>query len=470
MKKSLFIKAAAIALSAVLTVTGLSGCGKKEADKDENGRIKISVGDWPSKEGTELDNVNALKERYEKANPQYVIVPDYWSFALNTFYAKAAGGNLPMVFKTNFTEVSQVIAAGYSADLTEMLKKHGLYDKFNKNVFSAVSKYGRMYGFPFLAYALGMGCNMDLMQAAGLVEADGTPKQPKDWEEVREFAVKIKEKTGKPGIVFPSANNSGGWMFMPLAWSYGVEFMKKGDDGKWKATFDCPEAVEALQYIKDLKWKYDVVPSNALIDNSEYYKLIGTGNAGLYLASSEYSGSVIQYGMEPEQIGMLAMPKGPKKHITLLGGGVYFVAPNATEEQIDGALKWLEMSYTPEISEDYKLSYVNAVDVKLKKNIAVGVKSMTVWNGETDTVKLRDEVINQKANININHVKHYNDFVEDMGDCQLKPEEPVCAQELYGILDGCIQEVLTNKDADCAALIKKASSDFQMNYLDNADY
>ena len=57
-----------------------------------------------------------------------------------------------------------------------------------------------------------------------------------------------------------------------------------------------------------------------------------------------------------------------------------------------------------------------------------------------------------------------------MGDCQLKPEEPVCAQELYGILDGCIQEVLTNKDADCAALIKKASSDFQMNYLDNADY
>ena len=38
---------------------------------------------------------------------------------------------------------------------------------------------------------------------------------------------------------------------------------------------------------------------------------------------------------------------------------------------------------------------------------------------------------------------------------EIQAEEPVCAQELYGILDSCIQEVLTNKDADCAALLKR---------------
>ena len=57
-----------------------------------------------------------------------------------------------------------------------------------------------------------------------------------------------------------------------------------------------------------------------------------------------------------------------------------------------------------------------------------------------------------------------------MGDCKLHPEEPVCAQELYGILDNCIQAVLTDKNADCAELLKKANSDFQQNYLDNLDY
>ena len=74
------------------------------------------------------------------------------------------------------------------------------------------------------------------------------------------------------------------------------------------------------------------------------------------------------------------------------------------------------------------------------------------------------------SNINMNQVKLYNDFVADLGDCELKAEEPVCAQELYATLDSCIQEVLVNKDADCAALIKKAASDFQSNYLDNVDY
>ena len=61
--------------------------------------------------------------------------------------------------------------------------------------------------------------------------------------------------------------------------------------------------------------------------------------------------------------------------------------------------------------------------------------------------------------------KKFNiDFVPE------KAEEPICAQELYGILDNCIQEVLTNKDADCAALLEKACSDFQKNYLDNIEF
>ena len=64
----------------------------------------------------------------------------------------------------------------------------------------------------------------------------------------------------------------------------------------------------------------------------------------------------------------------------------------------------------------------------------------------------------------------YNDFISNLGDCELRPEEPVCAQELYGILDSCIQEILTNKDADISELVRKANKDFQANYLDNVDY
>ena len=468
MKKDLLTKAAAIALAATLMVTALAGCGNKKTDRDENGKIIVSVGEWPTK-GAGVQNMADRKQRFENDNPEFTIVPDEWSFDLKSFYAKAAGGSLPTIYRVFFTEMSQVISAGYAADMTGTMKKHDILEKFNPQILDVVSNDGKVYAFPFSAYALGLSCNIDLMQQAGLVEADGTPKQPKDWEEVREFAVKIKEATGKPGFIVASSNNYGGWLFTPIAWSYGVEFMKKDGD-RWKATFDTPEAVAALQYIKDLKWKYDVLPSNSLIDGTEYYKIFGTGNAGIILTADGIARSVNQYDFDMNKIGMLAMPKGPKKHVTLLGGGVYAVPGDSTEEQVDGALKWTEMEYTPFMSDKFKENLKKTVDKNLTDGLPVGILGLNIWKDDIETSKYRDEFIKQNANINLNHVKLYNEFVKDMGDCELRPEEPMCAQQLYAILDGCIQEVLTNKDADCAELIKKANSDFQLNYLDNADY
>lgn len=68
--------------------------------------------------------------------------------------------------------------------------------------------------------------------------------------------------------------------------------------------------------------------------------------------------------------------------------------------------------------------------------------------------------------VNINHVRLYNESLTNP-NIELRPEEPVCAQELYAVLDGIIQEILTNKDADIPLLVKKANADFQANYLNN---
>lgn len=467
MLKSKKMKVVAMMLSGVIAMSVMGGCGKS-ADKDENGKVMVSIGGWPSKEGTSKDNYEKQKAEYEQANPQFTIVPDNWTFDLKTFYAKAAGGQLPILYTTHFTEASQLISAGYAADLTDTLKKHNIYDSFNKDIIKLLSKDDKVYGFPIGAYALSISGNVDMMTAAGLVEADGTPKQPKDWNELAEFAVKIKQTTGKPGFAIPTSNNCGGWIFMPIAWSYGVEFMKKDGD-KWVATFNTPEAAAALQYIKDLKWKYDVFPSNVLIDQSEYHKLFGTGNVGMII-EGDVSKRVMTYGMTKDQIAMMAMPSGPKKHVTLLGGTLFAVSNKATEDQIDGALKWAEMSYTPFLSDKYKANLEKSTNASLEKGELIGIKEISTWNDTAETIKYRNDYIDSKANINTNHIKLYNDFLANPGDCELRAEESVCAQELYSVLDNCIQEVLTNKDADCAALLEKANADFQKNYLDNTDY
>lgn len=464
-------KITATALTVALVTVSFVGCGTgKEAEKDEQGRTIISVGNWPAKEGTAKENMEARKTRFEENNPDFVIQPDNWAFDLKTFYAKAAGGQLPILYQTHFTEISQIIAAGYSADITSELKKQNIYDKINKDVLELISNDGKVYAYPIGAYILGLAYNVEYFEKAGLMNPDGTPQQPKTWDELTQFAVKLKNATGKPGFVFPTSNNNGGWQFTQIAWSFGAEFMEKGSDGKWKAIFNSPEAAAALQWIKDLKWKYDVLPANTNIDHTELYKTFGVGDAAMVIGAGDTPGKLVSYDMDVNKIGMMATPAGPKKHVTLMGGGIYAVSSKASEKQIEGALKWIGTEYTPNLSDEVKLNSEQTIQKRIQDGELVTVKSMSPWNVDSEAVKYQYELIDKYANADPAHVKLYNDFVQNHEGCELRPEEPVCAQELYGILDSAIQAVLTDENADCAALLEKANSDFQKNYLDNLDY
>ena len=255
--------------------------------------------------------MEARKARFEEENKDFVIQGDPWAFDLKSFYSKAAGGQLPTIYGTHFTEVSQIIAAGYSADITDALKKQGIYDKINPQVLDLVSKDGKVYAFPSAAYILGIAFNVDDFQKAGLMNADGTPQQPKTWDELAQFAVKLKQATGKPGFVFPTANNNGGWQFTQIAWSYGADFMKQDSNGKWKAVFNSPECAAALQWIKDLKWKYDVLPANTFIDHTELYKTFGTGGASMVIGAGDTPNKLTAYEIDPNSVGMMATPADP---------------------------------------------------------------------------------------------------------------------------------------------------------------
>ncbi len=65
MKKNLFTKVTAFALSAAMSVTLLSGCGSKVSDKDEQGRTVISIGAWTAPGHKDLDAMNKRREHLE---------------------------------------------------------------------------------------------------------------------------------------------------------------------------------------------------------------------------------------------------------------------------------------------------------------------------------------------------------------------------------------------------------------------
>ena len=128
-------------------------------------------------------------------------------------------------------------------------------------------------------------------------------------------------------------------------------------------------------------------------------------------------------------------------------------------------MRWLRGEVDYEANERYKLRKKDALETIASKGGMIGVYSFPLWSTDAGQVKFDRELIDGMCKVNKNHFRLYNEYI-DSPDLKVRVEEPISAQDLYAVRDNCIQEVLTNKNADCAALLKKANDDFQHNYLD----
>ena len=466
MKKS---KILSIIVALSLSLTALAGCSSGNVnDKDAQGRTVISVGNWPATEGDSLTRITKQKAEFEEANPTMAIEPDTWAFDLQSFYSKAAGGQLPGLYYANFTEIEKIVAGGYYTDISKGIKRAGYDGAFDHRLMELISHDGEIVTFPTDFYATGMSYNVDLFEKAGLLDENGVALQPKTWDELLEFAKTIKEKTGKNGFIVPTTNNYGGWLCTPLMWSYGVEFVKQNDDGTYTATFDSPEMVEALQWISDLKWKHHVIGDEALVTPDDSRRQFALGNVGMMMNLPKYK-TLLNYEMPLEHIGAMAVPAGPKRHVTLTGGYCATVKDGSSEDQIDVAIKWLEKTgdggkVTDQTKKDMEESFKDTLD----QGDVVGLLGLSVFSANNEYRKLQLELTEKYRNIDEKQVKLYNDSLND-DSIELQPEVPVCAQELYGEIDKMIQQILTDSNTDIAAMVKKANDDFQKNYLNNLD-
>ncbi len=477
------IACAAIAVSTVASMSVLTGCSKKENEDNSSSQtiqtsqstqasqenlsdepITISIGNWPL-EDPELAKMNERKEKFEAENQNVEIIPDTWTFDLQTFYPKAAAGLLPNVFTAFYTEIANLINTGYVADITETMKEMGIYDMMNPVVRDIAMKDGSLYAIPNDSYATGIAVNMDMLKEAGYIEADGTPHQPKDWYELAEMAQKIKAVTGKPGFVMPTAQNSGGWIFTQIAWDFGVDFMEKQDD-KWVATFNTDECADALQYVKDLKWKYDVLPADVIVTGIDYTEIFATGGAAMTIGVGAGTAQVVlSYDMNKDSLGFMAIPAGPKGRYALMGGTLTCISSKSDKEQQKAILKWLNLTG---LTDAQKESWTSTKEKLKDMGMQIGAKSLASFTGDNPRQKFFDDWTEANINVNPANFKLYNDSLGD-SSVQLRAEEPRCVQDLYGILDGCIQKVLQDENADCKALLEEACRNFQEQYLDDLE-
>jgi hypothetical protein len=148
-----------------------------------------------------------------------------------------------------------------------------------------------------------------------------------------------------------------------------------------------------------------------------------------------------------------------------MGGVLYMFKPDATDEQVDAAFKFFEArGQSPKLTEEIQKSLDDTYRYDNERGFVVGNEGVPMWvNPEWQ--KQRQAIIDKYVNVDLRLFQEY----ADMKDVLIKPEPPISAQELYKALDSGIQQVLTDKNADPAAILEKCCADFQRNYLDKLE-
>ncbi len=460
----------AMALVASLAIAALSGCSQKSSSSSQGAsgdnteaKTTLELGIWPS---ADLADDIKMFEGYTKTmgelHPDVKVEPASYTYATDTFVSLAESGNCPTVFKTWFTEPKKLVKQGLVADITPELEARGWDKSMSPAILSLLQdEDGHIYGIPEDVYALGIMCNVELFEQAGLVDDKGIPIFPKTWDELAQTAVTIKEKTGAAGFCLLAKDNSGGWHFSNLAWCFGATLVTDNGDGSYTANLNSKEAVEAMKYVYDLKWKYDVLTASPTAEDwGTGFQQLGTGACAMYMAANNAVNQPTQVnGLPTDKLAMCAVPAGPNgDQYSLTGGTPFMFAKDATEDEINAALDYLEiMGKTPEVND----TVVTGLEAAAANNVSNGVpviRPFPCWINQ-DYIDAQNKV-NDEYN-NVDAALYDNYFTATATEGNLRAEEPGDTQKMYELLTNVLQAVVTDENCDIQALMDTANDNYQ---------
>ncbi|THA58970.1 extracellular solute-binding protein [Streptomyces sp. A0958] len=376
---------------------------------------------------------------FEKEHPKIRIDAREGQMDPKTFSAKLAGGQLEDVYYVYFTDPAGLIQRRQGADISEYVKDMPYYKDLKPEFLQVFTgPDGKIYGLPNGQYSLGLVYNRDLFKKAGL-DPDNPPAT---WGEVRAAAKKISALgNGTVGYADYSKNNQGGWHYTAWVYSMGGDIAVR-QEGKWKAAFDSDAGREALQMLHDMRWTDNTMGSRQLLQIEDAQKMMGAGKLGMYMAGPDNIPTIVkQFERTYEEYGAAAMPG----QATLGGGNGFMFNPKNSPEKIKAGIEWIQWKYLNPDRTAFEDKRASSSDVP------IGLPLDRLFTGQAETK--RDAAHAKYANV---PTKNYEPFIERNGKIDQKVEPPN-AQQIYTVLDGVMQAVLTKKDADIDQLLKDAA-------------
>jgi ABC-type glycerol-3-phosphate transport system substrate-binding protein len=425
--------------------TVLISCNVFSGDK-----IKVSIGFWPDSSNSEdYQMYTSWAKRFTDKYPQYEVSPDIFTYSPEAFQAKANSHSLPTVYQTWFTEPQGIVEGGYAKDITSIVQSLGWYDKMDPELRQYLTFNNKLYGIPRDGYGLGILINLNVFEDAGLasdIDGDGVidivnPNNknikyyPQTLDELYSYSRTIKASTGKDGLAILNVNKEGGWQFANYAWNFGAQLQTVDANGKAHSNLNDPLVVEAMQYLKSFYFdaEYDNLVTLGNVPYSDYATIMGSGAIGMAIVGNDnISAAINSGGMNMNDLAFVPMPAGPRgDRYSLFGGTPYMFSSDATDEEVEGAIRFLEFcGRSPEVSDDSYQAMLDGMLVASKKGMLI-LPEIKPWIN-SDYVTITNELNDQY--VNVKNFSNFEDFYALLPTMR-HPEYKFKTQRMYELLD-----------------------------------
>ncbi len=309
---------------------------------------------------------------------------------------------------------------------------------------------GAIFGVPIAAYGIGLHYNRAMFEEAGL-DPDAPPTT---WDEVREAAAAISEATGQAGFAQMSQDNTGGL---------------DADDAQLRLRWPPPGGDRRRRRRDDRQPGHDrrprIPPVAALggqLDGLELPARTGrtinqafaAGQVGMYMGGSDvYNSLVTENGVDPATYGLTVIPlEGDRRRRARWRYRSTPCGPTPSDAERDAAVKWIDFFYMGKLTnEEAAVADAEALAATTPRSARRRCRSSAPSSSPSPTPGWPSLV-----NVPQEQMASFKDSILDQ---PLIPEPPAHTQEMYAILDTVVQTVLTEEDADIAALLAQADAD-----------
>ena len=378
------------------------------------------------------------------------------------FLVKQAAQQAPDVFQPWATEAQMLVSKRWIIPLDGYISTWDKKDWYNKDAYLPFVVGGTRYGVPDQNYIKHVLYNKEMFAAKGVP----VPSADWTWEDFVKAAVKLMDKaSGVAGFAPMGKGAESGWGFTDFIYQAGGE-VERMENGRAFAAFDSEEAISAAKLFKDLKWKYDAIPANWANGWGDVFNIFGSKQAAMVL-DADWGRNIIinNFKMDPKNIGLALMPKGPGlkgRQAGVMGGSFLVINGLAKNQQVrDAAWKWLIF----ERWNDAGLDDLKAQIADARKNHQFRAQFQY-----SPLLPTAPYVAKERAILLDNP-----DAAVAWGDAAFLAalphtahiEPPVAAQDVYGkYLANVVQTLFSDQSADPAQLMKDTNKKFQAEILD----